>query len=169
MAEPPTSIDQTPEWQALERHHQAVRDTHLRELFAADPGRGQTMTCEAGDLYLDWSKNRVTAETMGLLVDLAERAGLRQRIDAMFGGQRINVTEHRAVLHVALRAPEGSSILVDGHDVVPDVHEVLARMRGFGDGVRSGRWLGHTGRAIRHVVNLRIGGSDLGPAMAYEA
>jgi glucose-6-phosphate isomerase len=169
MAEPTVRIDQTPEWQALQRHHEELKDVHLRELFAADPGRGQTMTCEAGELYLDWSKNRVTAETMGLLVDLAERAGLRQRIDAMFGGQRINVTEHRAVLHVALRAPEGSSILVDGHDVVPDVHEVLARMRGFADEVRSGRWLGHTGRPIRNVVNLGIGGSDLGPAMAYEA
>jgi glucose-6-phosphate isomerase len=169
MAEAPTSIDQTPEWQALERHLQAVRDTHLRELFAADPGRGETMTCEAGDLYLDWSKNRVTGETVGLLVALAERAGLRQRIDAMFAGERINVTENRAVLHVALRAPEGSSILLDGHNVVEDVHEVLRRMRGFADEVRSGRWLGHTGRRIRNVVNLGIGGSDLGPAMAYEA
>jgi glucose-6-phosphate isomerase len=169
MAEAPTSIDQTPEWQALERHLQAVRDTHLRELFAADPGRGETMTCEAGDLYLDWSKNRVTGETVGLLVALAERAGLRQRIDAMFAGERINVTENRAVLHVALRAPEGSSILLDGHNVVDDVHEVLRRMRGFADEVRSGRWLGHTGRRIRNVVNLGIGGSDLGPAMAYEA
>jgi glucose-6-phosphate isomerase len=169
MAEAPTSIDQTPEWQALERHLQAVRDTHLRELFAADPGRGETMTCEAGDLYLDWSKNRVTGETVGLLVALAERAGLRQRIDAMFAGERINVTENRAVLHVALRAPEGSSILLDGHNVVEDVHGVLRRMRGFADEVRSGRWLGHTGRRIRNVVNLGIGGSDLGPAMAYEA
>jgi glucose-6-phosphate isomerase len=169
MAEAPTSIDQTPEWQALERHLQAVRDTHLRKLFAADPGRAETMTCEAGDLYLDWSKNRVTGETVGLLVALAERAGLRQRIDAMFAGERINVTENRAVLHVALRAPEGSSILLDGHNVVEDVHEVLRRMRGFADEVRSGRWLGHTGRRIRNVVNLGIGGSDLGPAMAYEA
>jgi glucose-6-phosphate isomerase len=169
MAEPPTSIDQTPEWQALARHHQAIGDTHLRELFAADPGRGETMTCEAGDLYLDWSKQRVTGETIGLLVALAERAGLRRRIDAMFGGERINVTEHRAVLHVALRAPEGSSIEVDGQDVVPGVHEVLGRMRAFADEVRSGRWLGHTGRRVRNVVNIGIGGSDLGPAMAYEA
>jgi glucose-6-phosphate isomerase len=169
MAEPPTSIDQTPEWQALVRHQDAVKDTHLRELFAADPGRGEAMTCEAGDLYLDYSKQRVTGETLGLLVALAERAGLRQRIDAMFGGERINVTENRAVLHVALRAPEGSSILVDGHDVVPDVHEVLGRMRAFADEVRSGRWLGHTGRRVRNVVNIGIGGSDLGPAMAYEA
>jgi glucose-6-phosphate isomerase len=169
MAEPPTSIDQTPEWQGLVRHHQAVRDTHLRELFAADPARGQTMTAEAGDLYLDYSKQRVTGETLGLLVALAERAGLRRRIDAMFSGERINVTENRAVLHVALRAPEGSSILVDGHNVVPDVHEVLGRMRGFAEEVRSGRWLGHTGRRVRNVVNIGIGGSDLGPAMAYDA
>src|SRR5688572_21146798 len=169
MAEPPTSIDQTPEWQALVRHHQAVRDTHLRELFAADPARGETMTAEAGDLYLDYSKQRVTGETLGLLVALAERAGLRRRIDAMFSGERINVTENRAVLHVALRAPEGSSILVDGHDVAPDVHEVLGRMRAFAEEVRSGRWLGHTGRRVRNVVNIGIGGSDLGPAMAYDA
>jgi glucose-6-phosphate isomerase len=169
MAEPPASIDQTPEWQALRRHHQELQDTHLRELFAADPGRGETMTCEAGDLYLDYSKQRVTSETLSLLVALAERAGLRRRIDAMFGGQRINVTEDRAVLHVALRAPEGASVEVDGHDVVPDVHEVLGRMHAFADEVRSGRWLGHTGRPIRNVVNIGIGGSDLGPAMAYQA
>jgi glucose-6-phosphate isomerase len=169
MAEPPARIDQTPEWQALRRHHQDLQDAHLRDLFAADPTRGETMTCEAGDLHLDWSKNRATAETVALLVELAERAGLRQRIDAMFAGERINVTENRAVLHVALRAPEGASIRVDGHDVVPDVHEVLGRMRGFADEVRSGRWLGHTGRPIRNVVNIGIGGSDLGPAMAYEA
>ncbi|HET9290120.1 MAG TPA: glucose-6-phosphate isomerase, partial [Actinomycetes bacterium] len=169
MAEPPARIDQTPEWQALRRHPQHLQDAHLRDLFAADPARGETMTCEAGDLYLDWSKNRATAETVALLVELAERAGLRQRIDAMFGGERINITENRAVLHAALRAPEGSSILVDGHDVVPDVHEVLGRMRAFADEVRSGRWLGHTGRPIRNVVNIGIGGSDLGPAMAYEA
>jgi glucose-6-phosphate isomerase len=169
MAEPPARIDQTPEWEALQRHFEELEDTHLRELFAADPTRGETMTCEAGDLYLDWSKHRVTAETARLLVALADRAGLRQRIDAMFAGQRINITEDRAVLHVALRAPAGSSILVDGHDVVPDVHAVLERMRGFADEVRSGRWLGHTGRPIRNVVNIGIGGSDLGPAMAYEA
>ena len=169
MAEPPARIDQTPEWQALWRHHQELQDAHLRDLFAADPARGETMTCEAGHLYLDWSKNRATAETVALLVELAERAGLRQRIDAMFAGERINVTENRAVLHVALRAPEGASIRVDGHDVVPDVHEVLGRMRGFADEVRAGRWLGHTGRPVRNVVNIGIGGSDLGPAMAYEA
>jgi glucose-6-phosphate isomerase len=169
MAEDSVRIDQTPEWQALQRHYQAVKDVHLRELFAADPGRGETMCCEAGDLYLDYAKQRVTGETLSLLVALAERAGLRERIDAMFAGQRINLTEDRAVLHVALRAPEGSSIRVDGHDVVPDVHEVLGRMRRFADEVRSGRWLGHTGRPIGNVVNIGIGGSDLGPAMAYEA
>jgi glucose-6-phosphate isomerase len=169
MAEPPARIDQTPEWQALRRHQQELAGTHLRELFAADPNRGETMTCEAGDLYLDYAKQRVTGETLALLVALAERAGLRRRIDAMFAGERINVTENRAVLHVALRAPEGQSILLDGHDVVPEVHAVLAKMRGFADEVRSGRWLGHTGRRVRNVVNLGIGGSDLGPAMAYEA
>ena len=169
MAEPAARIDQTPEWEALQRHHRQLGEVHLRELFAADPARGETMTCEAGDLYLDWSKHRATAETLDLLVALAGRAGLRRRIDAMFAGERINRTEDRAVLHVALRAPEGSSIEVDGHDVVPDVHEVLGRMRGFAEEVRSGRWLGHTGRPIRNLVNLGIGGSDLGPAMAYEA
>src|SRR5215217_478843 len=169
MAEPPASIDQTPEWQALREHHQRLKDVHLGELFAADPGRGETMTCEAGDLHLDYAKQRVTGETLGLLVALAERAGLRRRIDAMFAGRRINLTEDRAVLHVALRAPEGSAIEVDSHDVVPDVHEVLGRMRAFADEVRSGRWLGHTGRPIRNVVNIGIGGSDLGPAMAYQA
>jgi glucose-6-phosphate isomerase len=164
MAEPAARIDQTPEWEALRRHHQQLGALHLRELFAADPARGETMTCEAGDLYLDWSKHRATAETLDLLVALAERAGLRRRIDAMFAGERINRTEDRAVLHVALRAPEGSSIEVGGHDVVPDVHEVLGRMRGFAEEVRSGRWLGHTGRPIRNLVNLGIGGSDLDPA-----
>ena len=165
----PARIDQTPEWEALARHQRQLGDTHLRELFAADPARGETMTCEAGDLYLDYSKQRVTAETLGLLVALAERAGLRERIDAMFAGDKLNVTEDRAVLHVALRAPETSSIEVAGHDVVPDVHEVLGRMRAFADEVRSGRWLGHTGKPVRNVVNIGIGGSDLGPAMAYEA
>jgi glucose-6-phosphate isomerase len=169
MAEQPTRIDQTPEWQALERHHQEIKDTHLRDLFAADPTRGETMTGEAGDLYLDWSKNRVTAETLRLLVALAQRAGLAERIGAMFAGERINVTEHRPVLHVALRAPEGSSILVDGTDVVPEVHAVLTRMGRFAEQVRSGAWLGQTGRPVRNVVNIGIGGSDLGPAMAYEA
>jgi glucose-6-phosphate isomerase len=169
MAEDSVGIDQTPEWQALQRHYQQLKDVHLRELFAADPGRGQTMCCEAGDLYLDWSKQRVTAQTLGLLVALATRAGLRERIDAMFTGRRINPSEDRAVLHTALRAPQGSVIEVDGHNVVPEVHQVLSRMRGFAAQVRSGRWRGHTGRPIRSLVNIGIGGSDLGPAMAYEA
>jgi glucose-6-phosphate isomerase len=164
-----TRIDQTPEWGALERHQRELDGVHLRDLFAADQGRGERLTGEAGDLYLDWSKNRVTDETVRLLVALAERAGLRRRIDAMFAGERINVTEDRPVLHVALRAPPGSSILVDGRDVVPEVHAVLARMRAFAEEVGAGRWLGHTGRPVRNVVNIGIGGSDLGPAMAYEA
>src|SRR5919106_865759 len=164
-----TPITATPEWKALREHCEQIQRVHLRDLFADDPRRGETMTLEIDGLYLDYSKNRVTAETIGLLVALAERAGLRRRIDAMFAGEKINVTEDRAVLHVALRAPEGSSIEVDGHDVVPDVHEVLGRMRAFADEVRSGRWLGHTGRPVRSLVNIGIGGSDLGPAMAYEA
>jgi len=169
MAEEAVRIDQTPEWQALQRHYQKVKDVHLGELFAADPSRGETMTCEAGDLYLDYAKQRVTGETLGLLVALAERAGLRERIDAMFAGRRINTSEDRSVLHTALRAPQGSQILLDGHNVVADVHEVLGRMRAFADEVRSGRWLGSTGRPIRNLVNIGIGGSDLGPAMAYDA
>jgi glucose-6-phosphate isomerase len=169
MAEDSPRIDQTPEWRALQRHHQELEDVHLRDLFAADPARGETMTAEAGDLYVDYSKNRVTAETVRLLVALATRAGLRRRIDAMFAGERINVTEHRPVLHVALRAPAGSSIRVDGADVVPEVHGVLDRMGRFADQVRSGAWSGQTGRPVRNLVNIGIGGSDLGPAMAYEA
>jgi len=164
-----TRIDQTPEWGTLERHRRELDGVHLRDLFAADQDRGERMSGEAGDLYLDWSKNLVTDETVRLLIALAERAGLRRRIDAMFAGERINVTEDRPVLHVALRAPPGSSILVDGRDVVPEVHAVLARMRAFAEEVRDGRWLGHTGRPVRNVVNIGIGGSDLGPAMAYEA
>src|SRR6266700_757757 len=159
-------ITETPEWRALAEYHASVRDTHLRELFAADPTRGETMTCEAGDLYLDWSKNRLTAETMRLLVALAERAGLRQRIEAMFSGAQLNVTERRPVLHVALRAPEGASILVDGHNVVPEVHAVLRKMAAFADRVRSGAWLGATGRPVRNVVNIGIGGTDLWEATA---
>jgi glucose-6-phosphate isomerase len=164
-----TRIDQTPEWEALRRHYRELDGVHLRDLFAADQGRGERMAGEAADLYLDWSKNLVTDETVRLLVALAERAGLRRRIDAMFAGERINVTEDRPVLHVALRAPPGASILVDGRDVVPEVHAVLARMRAFAEEVRAGRWLGHTGRPVRNLVNIGIGGSDLGPAMAYEA
>src|SRR6266516_1748090 len=143
-----TQITETPEWRALAEHHASMRGVHLRELFAADPTRGETMTCEAGDLYLDWSKNRLTAETLRLLVALAERAGLRQRIEAMFSGAQLNVTERRPVLHVALRAPEGASILVDGHNVVPEVHAVLRKMAAFADRVGSGAWLGATGRPL---------------------
>jgi glucose-6-phosphate isomerase len=167
--QPPTRIERTAEWRALAEHHQRVKDVHLRELFAADPGRGEALTAEAGDLYLDFSKQRLTGETLRLLLAVAERAGLRERIDAMFAGERINTTEDRAVLHVALRAPAASSILLDGEDVVPEVHAVLARMRGFAGRVRSGAWTGQTGRPIRNLVNVGIGGSDLGPAMAYQA
>ncbi|MHB8399079.1 MAG: glucose-6-phosphate isomerase [Candidatus Limnocylindrales bacterium] len=162
-------IDSTAEWAALTAHAAAVRGTHLRDLFAADTGRGERMIAEAAGLFLDYSKNRVTDETLGLLLALARRAGLRERIEAMFRGERINTTEDRAVLHVALRAPEGMRIELDGHDVVPDVHAVLDRMATFSDRIRSGEWTGHSGRPIRNIVNIGIGGSDLGPAMAYDA
>jgi glucose-6-phosphate isomerase len=163
---PPTRL---PVWRALEAHAASVRERHLRQLFADDPGRGERLAVEGVGLYLDYSKNRVTDETLGLLLRLAEEADLRGRIDAMFQGETINVTEGRAVLHVALRAPRGASILVDGHDVVPGVHAVLQRMSDFAELIRGGGWLGHTGRPIRNVVNIGIGGSDLGPVMAYEA
>jgi len=156
-------------WAALEAHHEQLRVVHLRSLFRDDPRRGERLTAEAVGVFLDYSKNRVTDETLGLLVRLAEESGLRARIDAMFGGEKINLTEHRAVLHTALRAPRGASIVVDGENVVPRVHEVLDRMAGFADQVRSGAWTGHTGKRIRNVVNIGIGGSDLGPVMAYEA
>jgi glucose-6-phosphate isomerase len=163
------SIVDSSEWNALDKHLEALRDVHLRTLFADDPARGDTMTAEAEDLFLDYSKNRITAETVRLLIALAERAGLRGRIDSMFTGQRINVTEDRPVLHVALRAPIEEHIFVDGHDVVPDVHAVLGKMSEFSQRVRSGDWNGSTGKHIRAIVNIGIGGSDLGPAMAYEA
>jgi glucose-6-phosphate isomerase len=156
-------------WKALEAHHQNIRGLHLRKLFADDPGRGGRFTAEAAGLFLDYSKNRITQETIGLLVKLAEESGLRERIDAMFRGDKINVTEGRAVLHVALRAVKGQSILVDGEDVVPLVHTVLEQMANFAAKIRSGAWKGHTGRRIRNVINVGIGGSDLGPVMAYEA
>jgi glucose-6-phosphate isomerase len=158
-----------PAWAQLREHHRAIQGTHLRELFASDPQRGERLSAEAAGIYLDYSKNRITDETLRLLLELAEQSGLRARIDAMFAGEKINVTEDRAVLHVALRAPKNVSIEVDGVDVVPGVHEVLGRMGEFADRVRAGRWLGHTGRPIRNVVNIGIGGSDLGPVMAYEA
>ena len=158
-----------PAWKALDEHHRNIRGVHLRELFARDPERGERLTVEAAGVYLDYSKNRITDETMPLLVRLAEDCGLRARIDAMFRGEKINVSEKRAVLHVALRAPRGTSILVDGENVVPEVHAVLDRMADFANRVRSGAWKGHTGKPIRNVVNIGIGGSDLGPVMAYEA
>jgi len=164
-----TKNTQAPEWEALEAHRGKMEGVHLRDLFAEDPARGEAMTLGAGDLYLDYSKNLVTGETLDLLVALAERAGLRKRIDAMFAGERINVTEDRAVLHVALRAPRDEVIEVDGENVVPRVHAVLDKMASFAERVRSGEWKGHTGKRIRNVVNIGIGGSDLGPAMAYEA
>ena len=156
-------------WKALQGHYKQIRGLHLRELFAQDPARGERFTAEGVGLFLDYSKNRITEETMLLLTRLAEDAGLRQRIDAMFSGEKINVTEKRAVLHVALRAPKGATILVDGQNVVPGVHEVLDKMAAFADRVRSGEWKGHTGKRIRNIVNVGIGGSDLGPVMAYEA
>ena len=156
-------------WNTLQSHYEQVRGLHLRKLFADDPKRGEKMTAEAAGLFLDYSKNRVTGETMKLLVQLAEESGLRAHIDAMFRGDKINFTEKRAVLHVALRAPKGASILVDGENVVPQVHAVLDQMTAFSNRVRSGDWKGHTGKRIRNVINIGIGGSDLGPVMAYEA
>ena len=156
-------------WNALAAHHQSVRELHLRHLFADDPKRGERMTAEAAGLYLDYSKNRITDETLKLFVQLADESGLRERIDAMFRGEKINSTENRAVLHVALRAPRGASIVVDGENVVPQVHAVLDEMADFSTRVRSGEWKGHTGKRIRNVINIGIGGSDLGPVMAYEA
>ncbi len=171
MAHPITHspITESPEWRALKENHVQVRDLHLRDLFARDPARGEELTVEADGIYLDYSKNSVTRETVRLLVAPAERAGLRQRIQAMFVGQKINVTEGRAVLHVALRAPEGETILVDGVDIVAEVHRVRRKMAAFAERVRSGEWTGFTGRRVRNVVNVGIGGSDLGPHMAYEA
>ena len=156
-------------WQALADHYETMRGLQLRDLFADDPARGERMTAEAAGVYLDYSKNRINAETLKLLIELAQQAGLRARIDAMFRGEKINVTENRAVLHVALRAPKGASIMVDGKNVVPDVHAVLAKMADFANRVRSGQWKGHSGKRIRNIVNIGIGGSDLGPVMAYEA
>lgn len=156
-------------WKALAAHYKKVRPLHLRELFADDPERGERLTVEAVGIYLDYSKNRITDETLTLLIQLAEQSGLRERMDAMFRGDKINMTEDRAVLHVALRAPRGTSILVDGQDVVPQVHAVLDKMTDFSNRIRSGEWKGHTGKPIRNIINIGIGGSDLGPVMAYEA
>jgi glucose-6-phosphate isomerase len=156
-------------WRSLEAHSKEIQKTHLRNLFADDPKRGERLTVEALGIYLDYSKNIVTDETLKLLLELAEESGLRARIDAMFRGEKINITEKRAVLHVALRAPKGTSIIVDGQDVVPAVHAVLDKMSNFSERVRSGAWKGYTGKRIRNVINIGIGGSDLGPVMAYEA
>jgi len=164
-----TPLRERPAWKALERHHAQIAGRHLRELFAADPGRAERFALEAVGLYLDYSKNRISDETLRLLLQLAEQSDLRGHIDAMFRGDRINVTENRSVLHVALRMPAGKSLVVDGQNVVADVHEVLGRMRAFCERIRSGSWKGHTGKPIRNVVNIGIGGSDLGPVMAYEA
>src|SRR6476661_1219243 len=163
------TVTELPAWKTLSAHFQKIDRLHLRELFAQDPKRGERLTVEAAGLYLDYSKNRITDETLALLLQLAEQSGLRARIDAMFGGEKINVSEKRAVLHVALRAPKGQSILLDGEDVLPQVHSVLDRMADFSDRVRGGAWRGHTGKPIRNIVNIGIGGSDLGPVMAYEA
>ena len=163
------SIAGRPAWKALETHYQTFKELHLRTLFAEDPKRGERLVVEGAGLYLDYSKNRITDETLTLLFRLAEESRLRARIDAMFRGEKINVTENRAVLHVALRAPKDASIIVDGENVVPEVHAVLDKMAGFSNRVRSGEWKGHTGKRIRNVINIGIGGSDLGPVMAYEA
>ncbi|HYK36140.1 glucose-6-phosphate isomerase [Alloacidobacterium sp.] len=162
-------LTQLSAWKALESHYQKIKDIHLRTLFADDAKRGERLTAEDVGIYLDYSKNRITDETLSLLLKLAEESGLRERIDAMFSGEKINITENRAVLHAALRAPKDEKILVDGKDVVPEVHEVLDRMSAFADRVRSGAWTGHTGKRIKNVINIGIGGSDLGPVMAYEA
>src|SRR5438105_3432715 len=164
-----TSLTQLSTWKALEEHYQKIQNEHLRTLFAQDPKRGGHFSCEAVGIYLDYSKNRITDETLRLLLELAESSGLRRRIDAMFGGDKINITENRAVLHVALRAPKDESIIVDGENVVPEVHAVLDKMAAFSDRVRSGAWKGYTDKRIRNIVNIGIGGSDLGPFMAYEA
>jgi glucose-6-phosphate isomerase len=164
-----TPLRMRPAWQALDKHCQEIRGSHLRDLFAQDPSRGERLVAQGAGLYLDYSKNRIDEQTIVLLVKLAEESRLRERTEAMFAGERINVSENRSVLHVALRMPRGESLIVDGVDVVAQVHEVLDRMSAFAEQVRSGAWKGHTGRPIRNIVNIGIGGSDLGPVMAYEA
>ena len=154
---------------ALQSHYKSISTLHLRQLFADDPQRGERMAAEAAGIYLDYSKHRITDQTLRLLFQLAAERNLQSRIDAMFGGEKINITEDRAVLHVALRAPKDASIIVDGKNVVPEVHSVLDKMANFSNRVRTGTWIGHTGKRIRNVINIGIGGSDLGPVMAYEA
>ena len=162
-------LTKTGAWMALLDHKKSIGRQHLRKLFADDPKRGECMTTEDIGLFLDYSKNRITGQTLKLLIQLAEQAGLKNRIEAMFSGEKINVTENRAVLHIALRAPKGARIIVDGQNVIPQVHEVLDRMTDFSNRVRRGQWKGHTGKRIRNIINIGIGGSDLGPVMAYEA
>ena len=162
-------LRQRPAWAQLEAHFQKLKSLHLKQLFAQDPKRGEKFAVEAAGIYLDYSKNRITDETLGLLLQLAQESGLRAQIDAMFRGDAINVSEKRAVLHTALRAPRDATILHEGRNVVPDVHAVLDRMSDFSNRVRSGDWKGHSGKRIRNVINIGIGGSDLGPVMAYEA
>jgi len=169
MATSVERLTNLPQWKALQSHYEQIRHTHLRKLFESDSSRGERLAVDALGIYLDYSKNRVTDETLRLLVDLAEHSGLRERTEAMFRGDRINSTEQRSVLHVALRAPMGSSIVIDGKNVVPEVHEVLDKMSAFCERIRSGEWKGHTGKRIRCIVNIGIGGSDLGPVMAYDA
>src|SRR5437660_4611837 len=164
-----TPLRERTAWKALERHYDEIAHRHLRDLFAEDPGRGERLTAEAAGIYLDYSKNRITDETVRLLLDLAEESALEERRDMMFRGEHINVSEDRPALHVALRMPRGASLVVDGVDVVAEVHGVLDRMAAFSNRVRSGEWRGFTGRRIQNVLNIGIGGSDLGPAMAYEA
>src|SRR6201996_9176981 len=164
-----TPLRERKAWQALERHYAEISGTHLRDLFAADPTRGERLTAEGVGIYLDYSKNRVTDETLALLIELAEESGVAQRRDAMFRGEHINVSENRAVLHTALRLPATATLVVDGQDVIADVHAVLARMRDFANRIRSGEFKGYTGKPIKNVINIGIGGSDLGPVMAYEA
>ncbi|MBO0894350.1 MAG: glucose-6-phosphate isomerase, partial [Acidimicrobiales bacterium] len=166
---PIATLRRRPAYRALVQHHKQVAGTHLRQLFADEPGRGERLAVEAAGLYLDYSKNRITDDTIRLLVELARESELEQRRDMMFEGKRINVSEDRSVLHVALRMPKGTSLLLDGVDVVSEVHQVLDHMASFAEQVRSGAWTGHTGKPIRNIVNIGIGGSDLGPVMAYEA
>jgi len=169
MSDQVLPLSQRPAWKALQQHAETIRPPQLRDLFHTDPARGTRFTAEATGIFLDYSKNRITDETLKLLLDLAQQSGLKPHIEAMFTGQKINTTENRAVLHIALRAPASESIIVDGADVVPEVHAVLDKMSAFADKIRSGAWLGHTGKRIRNVINIGIGGSDLGPVMAYEA
>src|SRR5271170_5858448 len=164
-----TPLTELAAWKALSKHYEQIKPIHLKELFDKDPKRAEKFNVEAAGLFLDYSKNRITEETLKLLIQLAEESGLASRRDAMFSGEKINITEKRAVLHIALRAPKGEKIVVDGEDVVPAVHDVLDKMAAFSNRVRSGEWKGHTGKPIKNIINIGIGGSDLGPVMAYEA